>query len=143
MKVALVSCVKSKRNSSAPARDMYTSPLFRLLRLYAEEVADLWYILSAEHGLLHPSDVIAPYERTLNVMPTRERVLWAERVQKQLLKALPVRAEVIILAGVRYRQDLVPFLTAHGFHPSVPLEGLTLGRQLQRLKALGFNVHRN
>ena len=53
IRVALVSCVKSKQDSPAPAGDLYTSPLFRSFRRYAEANADVWYVLSAEHGLLH------------------------------------------------------------------------------------------
>jgi hypothetical protein len=51
-RVALVSCVKQKRDTAAPARDLYLSPLFRGFRRYAESRADSWYILSAEHGVL-------------------------------------------------------------------------------------------
>lgn len=139
IRVALVSCVKSKQTSAAAACDLYTSQLFRALRGYAEANADVWYILSAEYGLLRPDQVIVPYERTLNAMRKRDRLAWAERVQRQLLQVLPSEAEVILLAGVRYRQDLVPFLRGHGFSISVPLEGLSFGRQLQRMKALAAN----
>ena len=100
-RVALVSCVKQKRDSAAPACDLYLSQLFRSLRHYAETHADAWYILSAEHGVLRPDQVVEPYERTLNTMPKRERVAWAERVQQQLLELLPAGAEVILLAGLR------------------------------------------
>ena len=136
MRVALISCVKSKGTSAAPAGELYTSPLFRALRDYAITNADVWYILSAEYGLLHPDQIVEPYERTLNNMPKRDRAVWAERVQKQLLEALPAGADVILLAGSRYREDLYPFLCAHGHSVVVPLEGLPLGKQLQRLKQL-------
>jgi cytoplasmic iron level regulating protein YaaA (DUF328/UPF0246 family) len=136
MRIALVGCVKSKQSSPAPAGELYTSPLFRALRQYAYENADAWYVLSAEHGLLRPDQVIAPYERTLNAMPKRSRTQWASQVQGQLLAELPEEAEIILLAGSRYRDDLVPFLEQHGFSVTVPLEGLPLGRQLQRLKQL-------
>ena len=136
MRIALVGCVKSKRMSSAPARELYTSPLFRAMRGYAESNADAWYILSAEYGLLRPDQVVEPYERTLNSMPTRERLAWAVGVQNQLLEALPQGAEVVLLAGLRYREHLVPFLKQNGVSVAVPLEGLSLGRQLQRLKQI-------
>lgn len=132
--VALVSCVKHKRNSEAPARDLYLSQLFRGLRHYAEKHADAWYVLSAEHGVLRPERVVEPYERTLNTMPKWERNAWAKRVQLQLLELLPANAEVILLAGLRYREDIEPFLRERGFPVSVPLAGLTIGKQLQRLK---------
>ena len=97
-RVALVSCVKSKRAAASPARELYTSQLFRGLRAYAEAHADAWYILSAEHGVLRQDDVTAPYEKSLTTMPKRERVAWASRVQPQLLEILPSGAEVIVLA---------------------------------------------
>jgi hypothetical protein len=135
-RVALVTCVKTKRSSASAARDLYISPFFRGLRGYAEVNADAWYILSAEHGLLHPDATINPYEKTLNRMPKQERVAWAERVQQQLLDVLPAEAEIILLVGSRYRENLEPFLRAHGFSVTVPLQGLRFGQQLQRLKDL-------
>ena len=135
-RIALVSCVKQKRSSAAPARDLYISELFRGLRRYAEARAGAWYILSAEHGLLHPDQVVAPYERTLNTMRKPERLVWASRVQRQLLEVLPASAEVILLAGARYRENLEPFLRSMGYEVSVPLAGLALGKQLQYLKEI-------
>jgi hypothetical protein len=112
------------------------SELFRGLRRFAEARADTWYILSAEHGLLHPDQVVAPYERTLNNMHKPERLAWAARVQRQLVDVLPPSAQVILLAGARYRENIEPFLRSNGYEVSVPLEGLALGKQLQYLKAI-------
>jgi len=133
-RVALVSCVKTKRKSAAAAQDLYISPLFNGLRRYSELNSDFWYILSAEHGVLYPDQIVAPYERTLNAMPKCERLAWAERVQQQLLKVLPVGAQVIVLAGERYRQFVIPFLQHHGFSVDVPMKGLGFGPQLHWLK---------
>lgn len=133
-RVALVSCVKTKQKADAPARDLYTSALFRGMRRYAEQNADAWYILSAKHGLLGPREVVAYYEQTLNDMPVADRLAWAERVEQALLKVLQPRAEVIILAGKRYRENLVPFLEQHEFSVTVPMAGLAFGLQLRWLK---------
>jgi hypothetical protein len=133
-RIALVSCVKRKAPVATPARDLYTSDLFRKMRRYAEANADSWYILSAEHGLLHPDQVVDPYEKTLNKMRVADRMAWADRVQKQLFEILPAGSQVIILAGERYRENLVPFLRERGHKVSIPLEGLSFGRQLQRLR---------
>ena len=132
--VVLVSCVKKKQAIASAARDLYLSQLFRGMRRYAEANADVWYILSAEHGVLAPDQVIEPYERTLNRMPKRERETWAELVKKQLLATLPDGAEITILAGLRYRAAIEPFLRERGFPVSIPLKGLGIGKQLQRLK---------
>ena len=135
-RVALVSCVKSKLSVAAPAEKLYTSDLFRKMRHFASIHAERWYILSAEHGLLSPHEIIQPYEKTLTKMRKFERNAWAERVQKQLLQVLPSGATVIILAGERYRENLTPFLKANGFSVEVPLEGLPFGKQLQQLGQL-------
>ena len=106
------------------------------MRGYAAANSDAWYILSAEYGLLDPHRVVEPYERTLNKMSRRDRLEWAKRVEAQLLAVLPPAAEIMILAGLRYREAIVPFLEQHGHPVTVPLEGLPLGRQLQRLRQL-------
>jgi cytoplasmic iron level regulating protein YaaA (DUF328/UPF0246 family) len=134
MRIALVSCVKAKRATPTPARDLYTSTLFQGLRAYAIAHADQWFILSAEYGLLRPDEVVLPYERTLNRMRQPDRIRWAQRVQEQLVAVLPMGAEVILLAGARYREHITPFLRASGFSVSIPLEHLSIGKQLQRLK---------
>jgi hypothetical protein len=135
-RVALVSCVKHKRDEASPARDLYLSPLFRGLRQYAESYSDAWFILSAEHGVVAPDQVVTPYDRTLKTMGRKERLSWAQRVQRQLVELIAPGTQVIILAGNRYRQDLVPFLQARGCVVTVPFAGLKIGEQLHRLKAM-------
>lgn len=136
-RVALVSCAKTKRKSAAAAQDLYISPLFRGMRRYAEQNADSWFILSAEYGVLRPDHVVAPYERSLKTMSKPERLAWAERVRRQLLELLPTGAVVVVLAGDRYREGVVPFLKERGFTVRVPMDGLKLGPQLRWLKEQG------
>lgn len=126
-RIALVSCVKKKQASRKPAQDLYVSDLFKSMRRYAEKNAKSWLILSAKHGLIRPGHVIAPYELTLNTMRKADRMAWAARVQDQLTEALPPRAKVIVLAGERYRERLVPFLIDQGFEVEIPMKGLRLG----------------
>lgn len=134
-RVALVSCVKSKANSARPARDLYTSPLFAGMRRYAEQNADDWFILSAEHGLLRPEQVVAPYEKTLKTMRRVERLAWANRVGKELLAALKPSTTVIILAGQDYSQNIIPILEDRGFMIEVPMGKLKFGLRLRWLKS--------
>lgn len=139
-RVALVSCVKTKRATASPAGELYTSSLFVGMRSFAQRNADTWYILSAKHGLLRPDQVVDPYETTLKTMKKADRVAWAEQVQQQLLATLPTAAEVIFLAGERYREVLTPFLERRGFTVRVPMAGLKMGRQLQWLNAQGCST---
>ena len=132
--IALISCVKSKRQVPCAAKDLYISTLFQGMRRYAEGHADDWEILSAEHGLLHKEQVVAPYEKTLNKMRKLERRAWADRVIDQLGTNLPERADILMLAGERYRDGLMSWLLARGHHIQVPMEGLPMGKQVQWLQ---------
>lgn len=132
-RIVLVSCVKSKRRVASPAKDLYVSALFRKMRAFAEAHGDAWYILSAQHGLLDSEQVVAPYERTLNRMRKFERTEWSRVVRAQLREALPLRAEVVILAGTRHRESIEPFLRECGHPVQVPMRGLDFGNQLRWL----------
>lgn len=132
--IALISCVKSKREHACAAKELYTSTLFRYMRRYAESHANDWFVLSAEHGLLHPEQVVAPYEKTLNKMSKPERDAWATRVIDQLHSNLPKQAAILMLAGERYRGGIVPWLGACGYDIRVPMAGMRMGEQIQWLQ---------
>jgi hypothetical protein len=134
MRLALVSCVKLKQSVPAAAKDLYVSALFRAMRHYAETHADRWMILSAEHGLLAPDTIIAPYERTLNRMNAEERRTWASRVLASLESEVAGIDTVLMLAGTRYREGIIPALEQRRLRVEVPLKGRGLGQQLQWLK---------
>lgn len=132
-RVVFVSCVGKKRARACPAKDIYESAWFLKARVFAERTGHPWYILSAEHGLLHPDTVIAPYERTLNTMGVRDRRAWAERVAAQIAAEIPDLKHATILAGDRYREFLTPMLNARGVQVDVPMQGLRIGEQLRWL----------
>jgi hypothetical protein len=131
--VHLVSCVKEKRDRPCPATDLYISDWFLKARHYVEAQGGPWFILSAEYGLLPPERIVAPYERTLNKMSKRERDAWAQRVLLQI-EEIPNLRRVVFLAGARYRESLASSLKGRGIESSVPMEGLSIGRQLRWLK---------
>ncbi len=131
--VGLISCVSRKRAHATVARGLYDSPLFTKARDYIEHRCNRWYILSAKYGLVLPSQVIEPYEETLNTKSRAERERWAARVWKQLRPHLSFDDEVVILAGERYRQFLLPRITEYGCAVDVPMEGKSIGSQLRWL----------
>ncbi len=132
--IALVACVASKADTPRQARHLYTSPWFTKASAYAEKVADAWFILSAKYGLTGPSEIIAPYNETLNRMPVARRRAWAEQVLLDLREVIVEPGDrIIILAGVKYREHLVEPLAALGCRVEVPMEGLGVGKQLQWL----------
>jgi hypothetical protein len=92
-----------------------------------------WFILSAEHGLLDPEAVIAPYEKTLSNMSVRERREWARRVIGEMQTRLPACEDIVVLAGARYREFLMSYLATRAKRVTVPLEGLRIGEQLSWL----------
>ena len=128
--VVLVSCVAGKKAGLNRAADLYTSAWFMKARRLVEATGAPWFILSAEHGLLGPETMVGPYNKTLNTMSTAERRAWAERVQLQLDAELPEADEIVVLAGNRYREYLMPYLRGRFPKVEVPMEGLTIGRQL-------------
>jgi hypothetical protein len=133
-KFGLISCVASKTDHAAPAADLYTSPLFAMARGYVEARCSVWFVLSAKYGLLAPDRIVEPYEQTLLKMKKPERQQWADQVTAALEKVLQKDDEIWVLAGARYREFLVPWLTARGHPVEIPLKSLAIGRQLQWLK---------
>jgi len=132
-KVALVACVKSKRDSPTQARRLYNSTWFRKARAYAESKSDVWCILSAKHGVLPPDRVVEPYDQTLYDFTASERRAWAKEALQTTEALLSPDDEVILLAGRRYREYLVGPLREQVQTVFIPMEGLGIGEQLQYL----------
>jgi hypothetical protein len=130
--VYLISCVGRKLSTPAQARDLYTSEWFVKARDYVENTGCPWFILSAEHGLVTPERILAPYERTLNTMRKPERQAWATRVKAQMEASLPATDRIIVLAGMRYREFLMEYLERRA-KVEVPMERRGIGQQLQYL----------
>ena|ERR1035437_2720663 len=134
--IFLVACAAKKRTAQVPAEDLYSSPLFRKARAYALRQlrdGDLWFILSAKHGLLKPRAVIHPYNETLNAMKKPERQGWAREVMKDLDGILQPGDSVVFLGGLRYREFLRPMVSAVGCSTLVPMQGMRIGEQLRWL----------
>ncbi|MCF8223727.1 MAG: hypothetical protein K9J25_11310 [Bacteroidales bacterium] len=134
--IVLISCVKKKRGKRSKAEELYISPFFKKNLAYAKSLKpDKIFILSAKYGLLNLHDEIDPYEMTLNAFSSGEIKEWAERTLKQLEKEASLSHDrFIILAGENYRKYLLPAMRNY----DIPMEGLSIGRQLQYLnKAIG------
>lgn len=129
----LVTCVKSKRPTPAAAKDLYTSPLFRKERAYAEASGLPWFILSAEHGLVQPEQWLAPYRRYLPDPPSSYQLAWGQFVVERLElltgplegKRVEVHASHVYVEAIR-----VP-LESKAATVLTPLAGLPQGQRLQ------------
>lgn len=132
-RIGLVGCVKSKRDRPSPARDLYTSPLFRGRRVRVEQSCDRWFVLSAKHGLVDPDTVLEPYDHTLKGAGRAERKRWSAAVLKALKLELGSFSFTVfeIHAGDDYRAfGLVDGIRELGGQVVVPADGLSLGQQL-------------
>lgn len=130
-RIGLVGCASQKRTRPAPARVLYVSALFRKASEYAEATCDRWYVLSAKHGLVHPDEVLAPYNVKLGTKAGPPIWDWADRVAGQLHETLAGVEDphLVVLAGEQYRTVLRRVDYPH----EVPMEGLMLGEQLRWL----------
>lgn len=125
------------------ARDLYRGHLYSLsvAWVHATQGRDAsWAILSAEHGLVMPDQVLDPYQRRLRDLDVLGRAAWAARVT-ELVRDRFGDSEHIILAG----RDYVDPLRALGgrdvfgawrdeLHQNSPGARWGIGRIKQRLR---------
>ncbi|MGY4653773.1 DUF6884 domain-containing protein [Mycobacterium sp. URHB0021] len=130
--IVLITCVKSKAARPSAAKDLYTSPLFKKQRAYAEKVGVRWFILSAAHGLVDPNEWLAPYERYLPETPASYRAAWGVWVAARLeLFAGPLQDKTIeVHAASTYLNVVRPELEKLGARVVDPLQGLPMGSRL-------------
>ena len=131
--IYLVSCVSKKSPMPAQAKDLYKSDWFLKARDYVESTRSPWFILSAKYGLVPPYRIVSPYEQTLNTMRKSDRQKWATMVEAEMEISLPAVDRIVLLAGARYRKFLMDYLRRRAATVEVPMEGLSIGRQLHYL----------
>ncbi len=137
MRVGLVGCVKEKGPAPAAARDLYVSTLFRGRRAYVERTCDRWFILSALHGVVEPTEEVAPYDVTLSTLGVARRRAWSEQVLATLAERIGSMSgiEFEVHAGAPYRDfGLLAGIRARGATVENPTEGLGMGCQLRFYK---------
>ena len=66
-------------------------------------------------------------------MRVADRRKWATGVLDELLQIDPQPKQIVMLAGVKYREYLVPELQRRGIEVIIPMEGLAFGPQLSWL----------
>lgn len=128
----LIGCVSQKHDTAMPARKLYRSELFRRRRLWAEASGKPWWIVSAEYGLVHPDEIIEPYDTRIAAQPLAVRQRIAAQVAGRLEEDLGSLAgtSLELHAGDEYYQAVAPTLRAKGATVFRPLEGLRFGEQL-------------
>ena len=123
--LVLIACARSKLDMPAPACQLYTSPLFRKGRAYAERQGVPSFILSAEHALVTPDQLLAPYERYLPNTSDSYRAAWGAWVVERLeTLAGPLNGSIVeVHAGARYVDAIAPHVKAKGAVLRDPLAG--------------------
>lgn len=126
--IGLVGCAATKLKRPAPARELYTSQLFRKASAYAEANSDRWYVLSAMHGLVDPDTILDPYNFSLGAKNGPFVWDWAKMIAQQVERELAADSDVelLVLAGEQYRL----FLHFTDLPARVPMEGMGIGQQL-------------
>ncbi|WP_437647467.1 DUF6884 domain-containing protein [Sorangium sp. So ce362] len=110
-RVTLVGCSALKRKRPPPAKDFYTSTLFRAAYEYAEKTCDVVLIVSAFYGAVSPKTVLHPYDRNLREFRKSEREGCGVRTIGELLPSFRAPSQLVILAGEIYADALL-----HGAH---------------------------
>jgi hypothetical protein len=131
--LGLISCTKAKLNRKCKASELYSvSDLFKKAYAYCTKHYDDIAILSAKYGLLLPDYEVKPYDKTLNNMSVEERKAWSKMVFKQMQTRLCLADfdRIFFHAGKNYREFLIRKLERSGLKIEVPLENLTIGKQL-------------
>lgn len=124
--VILVTCVKEKLDHPAPARDLYSSNLFRKERAYAERSGVPWFILSAKHALVAPTDHLAPYDLFLGDTTAAYRDAWGKFVAHQLAQQVSLDGAIVeIHASAEHVDAVRDPLRQLGATMTEPLAGLS------------------
>jgi hypothetical protein len=134
-RIILIGCGQDKRSQPDEAQHLYTGQMFRARRAYAEATGTDWFVVSAKAGLLHPTQVLAPYDLTMRDLPAIERAAWSLAVIKAVLDEVPddnVRLGDVVLElhlGADYAEPLIEVAKAIGLSWDWPVEGLGIGQQ--------------
>lgn len=144
--VVLIQCTGSKVPDEYPDRDLselafpakflYDTPhpYFSLMKRYARNAGDEWFILSAKHELLHPDERVREYDMEMSGRDSDE---WAELVVDELETEMsdPEDSRIILSASGDYVDPLVPELESRlGSEVVNPFRGMKIGARQGELK---------
>lgn len=113
----LTSCTKNKLgyddSISSNAEDMYQGTIFKKVKIYAETMNFDYRIISAEHGLLHPTDPINGYNKRLKTIADVNEIRLG--VEEKLLDQIGPYETIVVIAGEKYRQVLLNLFSDERF----------------------------
>ncbi|WP_284640786.1 DUF6884 domain-containing protein [Paenibacillus silviterrae] len=130
-RIAFVSCSKKKKSYPCEAASLYAeSQLFKFASSFCNTHYDKWFILSAKHGVVAPSDILEPYDQTLKSTSISNKKKWAHKVLLQIQQQFSSNSPVFYFhASDDYVKYLIPLLEDAGYQCVRPLKGLGIGKQ--------------
>jgi hypothetical protein len=142
-RLLILSCSKAKRSTGQPhpAIDLYNGPAFRVLRRYISSpgfCAELdVVILSAKHGFISSSTVIAPYDQRM-----RPGTALAPATLRHQLAGFTVGrsySNVFVNLGADYVSRLPELRTVLAGSPGIFMAKGRIGEKLHSLKEWLFS----
>ncbi|MEW9667455.1 DUF6884 domain-containing protein [Ammoniphilus sp. 3BR4] len=127
-RIALIACVKQKKEGRHMASELYTSAWFVKVREYIEQSNfDQWYILSAKHHLISPTDVIESYPEHLNQYKKQQIDEWAQ-ITAQQIKDQHLEGEQLVIFGSEKYRSLLLYLPDSQVEE--PFKGMGISQQM-------------
>lgn len=139
-RLVLVGCVATKQTGTHRAADLYTSPLWKKRRAYAQASNCPWLIVSAQHGFVDPNTIVASYNTQLKASTVGD---WSSRHKRRLsvlVSKSPVTLEVH--GGVHYVDAVeraaryLNLFEGYNITVTAPLAGKMIGQTLS-----WYNAH--
>jgi hypothetical protein len=113
----LTSCTKNKLgyddSQRSEAREMYQGTLFKKVKTYAEAMNFEYRIISAEYGLLLPTDHINGYNKRLKTTADVDNIRLD--VEEKLIDQIAPYDTIVVIAGEKYRQVLLNLFSDERF----------------------------
>jgi hypothetical protein len=116
--VGLLSCTRRKKAHMCEAGELYSeSDNFRWYHDYARRNYDLYFIISARHGLVTADQILNPYDRNLADFTDEEKRAWARFIAANLrLEGVSTEDQIMLHADPLYTEYIRTILRASGYH---------------------------
>lgn len=107
----IICCGEHKNGKKTSASEMYISDRFLLSKQYASAVTNDWFVISGKHGILHPENVIDPYDFPLSELSPIEKIEWENRVATKILTKSTRKTRIIYLGTPEYFSGISKILS--------------------------------